>query len=95
MMFGLLPRSHGTGVVTLKPCAGRRLPGVAPFCSPDLNPEEILNPALQGLVATEVEPLDNFSLAEDYHQQYLERGGRFGNTQSAEKQCTDPIRCYG
>ena len=47
---------------------------------------------LQGLVATEVEPLDNFSLAEDFHQHYLERGGRFGRAQSAEKQCTDPIR---
>ena len=46
----------------------------------------------QGLVATEVEPLDNFSLAEEFHQQYLARGGRFGKAQSAEKQCTDPIR---
>ena len=46
-------------------------------------------------MATEVEPLKNFSLAEDYHQQYLESGGRFGNAQSAEKKCTDPIRCYG
>ena len=46
----------------------------------------------QGLVATEVEPLDNFSTAEAYHQQYLERGGRFGRPQSTEKRCSDPIR---
>ena len=46
----------------------------------------------QGVVATEVEPLDNFAAAEDYHQQYLERGGRFGRPQSADKQCSDPIR---
>lgn len=30
-----------------------------------------------------------------YHQQYLERGGRFGSPQSASKGCNDPIRCYG
>ncbi|KAE8697261.1 vignain-like [Hibiscus syriacus] len=33
--------------------------------------------------------------AEEYHQQYLEKGGRFGAKQSADKGCTDPIRCYG
>lgn len=33
--------------------------------------------------------------AEGYHQQYLEKGGRFGRKQSAKKGCTDPIRCYG
>ena len=43
-------------------------------------------------MATEVEPLDNFSTAEAYHQQYLERGGRFGRPQSTEKRCSDPIR---
>lgn len=38
----------------------------------------------------------SFSLrAEDYHQQYLSKGGRFGSAQSAAKGCTDPIRCYG
>ncbi|PPD73184.1 hypothetical protein GOBAR_DD29889 [Gossypium barbadense] len=33
--------------------------------------------------------------AEEYHQQYLAKGGRFGCKQSAEKGCNDPIRCYG
>ncbi len=33
--------------------------------------------------------------AEDYHQQYLSKGGRFGSAQSAAKGCTDTIRCYG
>lgn len=31
-----------------------------------------------------------FYLAESYHQRYLEKGG-----QSAEKDATEPIRCYG
>lgn len=31
-----------------------------------------------------------FWLAEEYHQQYLEKGG-----QNAEKDATEPIRCYG
>eukprot|EP00894_Picocystis_sp_ML_P004896 jgi/Pico_ML_1/55413/g1101.t2 len=39
---------------------------------------------------TEVLPAAIFWPAEDYHQQYLEKGG-----QSAEKTCKDPIRCYG
>lgn len=33
--------------------------------------------------------------AEKYHQQYLEKGGRFNSPQSAAKGCTDTIRCYG
>jgi len=33
--------------------------------------------------------------AEKYHQQYLEKGGRFNSPQSTEKGCTDTIRCYG
>lgn len=53
------------------------------------------NEKLSGQVVTEVEPLKNFSEAEQYHQQYLEKGGRFGRPQSAAKGCTDPIRCYG
>lgn len=29
------------------------------------------------------------------HTQYLSKGGRFGMAQSAEKGCSDSIRCYG
>lgn len=41
-------------------------------------------------IVTEVEDLSVYYPAEDYHQQYLQKGG-----QSAEKECSDPIRCYG
>jgi peptide-methionine (S)-S-oxide reductase len=54
-----------------------------------------LNEKLGGQVVTEVEEIRNYTVAEEYHQQYLEKGGRFGRPQSARKQCTDPIRCYG
>lgn len=46
-------------------------------------------------VVTEVEAAAPFWFAEDYHQQYLSKGGRFGRPQSAEKGCTDTIACYG
>lgn len=46
-------------------------------------------------VVAEVEPIKEYYVAEDYHQQYLSKGGRFGTGQSAEKGCTDKIRCYG
>jgi len=47
-------------------------------------------------VATEVEPMRGvFWPAEEYHQQYLEKGGRFGRPQSAAKGETETIRCYG
>ena len=46
-------------------------------------------------IKTEVEELRNYTKAEDYHQQYLSKGGRFGNAQSAAKGCEEPIRCYG
>ena len=46
-------------------------------------------------IVTEIEEIKNFNRAEEYHQQYLERGGRFGQPQSAAKGCTDPVRCYG
>lgn len=45
--------------------------------------------------AVEVKPIDVFYPAENYHQQYLEKGGRNGRGQSAAKGCTDHIRCYG
>lgn len=46
-------------------------------------------------VVTEVQASEPFWLAEDYHQQYLAGGGRGNRPQSAEKGCTDTIRCYG
>lgn len=50
---------------------------------------------LQDPIVTEMADVNGFTSAESYHQQYLERGGRFGKAQSAEKGCDDPIRCYG
>jgi peptide-methionine (S)-S-oxide reductase len=41
-------------------------------------------------LATELLPATEFWLAEDYHQQYLEKGG-----QIAKKLATEQIRCYG
>ncbi|KAG2692245.1 hypothetical protein I3760_08G043500 [Carya illinoinensis] len=46
-------------------------------------------------IVTEILPAKKFYRAEEYHQQYLEKGGRFGFQQSAAKGCNDPIRCYG
>mmetsp|Transcript_9945 Transcript_9945/g.33801 ORF Transcript_9945/g.33801 Transcript_9945/m.33801 type:complete len:231 (+) Transcript_9945:166-858(+) len=41
-------------------------------------------------ILTEIEPARVFWPAEDYHQQYLEKGG-----QSAHKGDLTPVRCYG
>ena len=41
-------------------------------------------------VQTEVEAAERWWPAEDYHQQYLQKGG-----QSARKQAAETIRCYG
>ncbi|XP_073139424.1 peptide methionine sulfoxide reductase-like [Henckelia pumila] len=46
-------------------------------------------------IVTEILPAKTFYRAEEYHQQYLEKGGRSGSKQSAAKGCNDPIRCYG
>jgi len=46
-------------------------------------------------VVTEVAPAQIFWPAEEEHQQYLEKGGRFGRAQTAIKGATDEIRCYG
>jgi len=46
-------------------------------------------------IVTEILPAKKFYRAEEYHQQYLEKGGRAGFKQSAAKGCNDPIRCYG
>ena len=43
-----------------------------------------------GPVQTEVKSAAQFWKAEDYHQQYLQKGG-----QSAKKQADEEIRCYG
>lgn len=51
--------------------------------------------AKQAVVATEVKRATAFWPAEEYHQRYLEKGGRFGMPQSAEKGNQDEIRCYG
>eukprot|EP01025_Chloroclados_australasicus_P057848 TRINITY_DN7230_c0_g1_i1.p1 TRINITY_DN7230_c0_g1~~TRINITY_DN7230_c0_g1_i1.p1 ORF type:complete len:194 (+),score=13.58 TRINITY_DN7230_c0_g1_i1:25-606(+) len=55
---------------------------------------ENVNSRFQGSVV-EIQPITKFWPAEEFHQQYLEKGGRFGKGQSASKGCTDPIRCYG
>ncbi|KFK25134.1 hypothetical protein AALP_AA8G070400 [Arabis alpina] len=46
-------------------------------------------------IMTEILPAKKFYRAEEYHQQYLSKGGRSGLGQSAAKGCNDPIRCYG
>ncbi|KAK9867355.1 hypothetical protein WJX84_002566 [Apatococcus fuscideae] len=46
-------------------------------------------------VVSELLPATDFYIAEDYHQQYLEKGGRFGRPQNASKGASEPIRCYG
>lgn len=46
-------------------------------------------------VVSEVVEAAKFYRAEEYHQQYLSKGGRFGRPQSPAKGCTDKIRCYG
>lgn len=49
----------------------------------------------QRAIATECRAAMPFWPAEDCHQQYLAKGGRFGTPQSADKNCSDEIRCYG
>ena len=46
-------------------------------------------------IVTELLPATVFWPAEQYHQRYLELGGRFGSGQSKAKGCRDPVRCYG
>eukprot|EP00798_Chlamydomonas_sp_ICE-L_P007713 gene7713-881_t len=44
-------------------------------------------------VVSELKPTGDYYVAEDYHQQYLEKGGRGGRGQSAAKGATETIRC--
>jgi peptide-methionine (S)-S-oxide reductase len=46
-------------------------------------------------IATELKPGKPFWPGEKYHQQYLQKGGRFGMPQDASKGATEKIRCYG
>jgi len=46
-------------------------------------------------IASELKAASPFWPAEKYHQQYLEKGGRFNSPQSAAKGADDTIRCYG
>jgi peptide-methionine (S)-S-oxide reductase len=46
-------------------------------------------------VASEMKAAMPFWPAEKYHQQYLEKGGRNGMPQNANKGATETIRCYG
>ena len=46
-------------------------------------------------MVTELKRAAIFWPAEEFHQRYLEKGGRFGSSQSAAKGCTDAVRCYG
>ena len=46
-------------------------------------------------VVTEVKRATEFWPAEEPHQRYLEKGGRHGRPQSADKGSSEEIRCYG
>jgi len=49
----------------------------------------------KAIIATECKKGMPFWPAEEYHQQYLSKGGRSKQPQSAEKGCQDEIQCYG
>lgn len=47
------------------------------------------------MIHTEAKKATVFWPAEEMHQQFLQKGGRFGSPQSASKGCSDKVRCYG
>jgi len=51
--------------------------------------------AMGSRVVSELAPAGDYFIAEKYHQKYLQKGGRFGRPQSAEKGSNQKIRCYG
>jgi peptide-methionine (S)-S-oxide reductase len=66
------------------------------FCEVCCKLQEAKEKELGVKLAIEIEPVSNYHEAEDFHQQYLSRGGvNSAVRQSAKKGCTDPIRCYG
>ena len=52
-------------------------------------------PRFSSPIVTEIQAIAKYTPAEDYHQQYLAKGGRNGRAQDPSKGCKDPIRCYG
>ncbi|KAM7265931.1 hypothetical protein ACFE04_003614 [Oxalis oulophora] len=46
-------------------------------------------------IVTEILPAKKFYRAEEYYYQYLAKGSHFDFTQSTDKGCNNPIRCYG
>lgn len=57
--------------------------------------KKIFRPVRGNKVVVELSEAGMYYVAENYHQQYLAKGGRMGRGQSAEKGCTEKIRCYG
>ncbi|KAF5834263.1 hypothetical protein DUNSADRAFT_9175 [Dunaliella salina] len=64
-------------------------------CTDNIKHVAFLQAKHRNLIVTEIEPVSMYYTAEPYHQQFLAKGGRAGNAQSAAKGCQDPIRCYG
>ncbi|KAL6975842.1 Peptide methionine sulfoxide reductase A4, chloroplastic [Sarracenia purpurea var. burkii] len=46
-------------------------------------------------IVTEILPAKKFYSAEEYHQQFLEKGGQFGFKQSGKKGCNNPLVSRG
>ncbi|KAL6992489.1 Peptide methionine sulfoxide reductase A4, chloroplastic, partial [Sarracenia purpurea var. burkii] len=46
-------------------------------------------------IVTEILPAKKFYSSEEYHQQFLEKGGQFGFKQSGKKGCNNPLVSRG